>query len=198
MAWLRFHVRFGMERRARPRLTRLHLLPAVRTDCLLLAAISMLQQQLPWHLIHQLPLSQRRLACHLIQCRLRLPFPQRPNLGKHLLGPRAQILSSALTVSLRARFAILNRHSSSTPYHPHEILGCTPARSARSVLSPMHCSARCTVAHFTAPRVYLLCGTSPNRKLESATSSHRVASEPSKGMSNELRTNSPACHCVVG
>ena len=192
MAWLRFHVRLGMERRARPAPIRLHLLPALWPDCLLLAAISMLQQQLPWHLIHQLPLSQRRLACHLIQCRLRLPFPQRPNLGKHLLGPRAQILSSALPVSLRARFAILNRHSSSTPYHPHEILGCSPARSARSVLS------RCTVAHFTASGVYLLCGTSPNRKLESATSSHRVASEPSKGMSNELRTNSPACHCAVG
>ena len=139
MDWLHFHVRFGMERRARPRLTRLHLLPAVRTDCLLLAAISMLQQQLPWHLTNKLRPWQRRLACHLIKCRLRTLFPPRPNLGKHLLGPRAQILSSALPVSLRARFAILNRHSSSTPYHPHEILGCTPARSARSVLSPMHC-----------------------------------------------------------
>ena len=192
MAWLRFHVRFGMERRARPALIRLHLLPALWTDCLLLAAISMLQQQLPWHLIHQLPLSQRRLACHLIQCRLRLPFPQRPNLGKHLLGPRAQILSSALTVSLRAPLLF----STATPRPPPIILTKywdAPRRGLQD-----RSSARCTVAQVTASGVYLLCGTSPIRKLESATSSHRVASEPSKGMSNELRTNSPACHCAVG
>ena len=34
MASLRFHVPFGMERRARPPPIRLHLLPALRTDCL--------------------------------------------------------------------------------------------------------------------------------------------------------------------
>ena len=36
-------------------------------------------------------------------------------------------------------FAILNPYSSSTPFHPHKTLGCTPVRSTRSVLSPMHC-----------------------------------------------------------
>ena len=55
MASLHSHVRFGMERRARPPPIPLHLLPAVRTDCLRLPPISMLQLKFPWHLAFQLP-----------------------------------------------------------------------------------------------------------------------------------------------
>ena len=192
MAWLRFHVRFGMERRARPRLTRLHLLPAVRTDCLLLAAISMLQQQLPWHLTNKLRPSQRRLACHLIKCRLRTLFPPRPPLVKHLFG-RARMLCLRL-IPFHCGPPLL--FSFPTPRLPPFIL--TKHWDAPRLGLQDRSTARCTVAEVTASGVYLLCGTSPIRKLESATSSHRVASEPSKGMSNELRTNSPACHCAVG
>ena len=120
MASLHFHVRCGMQRRARPPPIRLHLLPTVRTDWLGLAPISMLQQQFPCQLAFQLPPSQRRLACYLSKCRLRMPFPQRTYLVKHLLGPRAHILPSTLPVSLRAPFALLNPFSLSKPFHPQE------------------------------------------------------------------------------
>ena len=106
--------------------------------------------------------------------------------------PRAHVLPSPLPVSLRAPLLF----STPTPRPPPIIL--TKYWDAPRLGLQDRSSARCTVAQVTAPRVYLLCGTSPIRKLESATSSHRVASEPSKGMSNELRTNSPACHCAVG
>ena len=120
MASLHFHVRCGMQRRARPPPIRLHLLPTVRTDWLGLAPISMLQQQFPCQLAFQLPPSQRRLACYLSKCRLRMPFPQRTYLVKHLLGPRAHILPSTLPVSLRAPFFLLNPFSLSKPFHPQE------------------------------------------------------------------------------
>ena len=79
------------------------------------------------------------LPSHPMSAAVALP-PQRPNLGKHLLGPRAQMFCLRL-LPFHCGPALLfsTAYSSSTPYHPHEILGCTPARSARSVLSPMHC-----------------------------------------------------------
>ena len=114
LASLHFQVRFGMERRARPPPIRLHLLPAVWTGCLRLPAISMLQQKLPWQLTFQLLPKRRRLACYLNRGRLRMPFPPTPTSRQTSPRPRAQILPSALSVSLRGSFAILIPFSLST------------------------------------------------------------------------------------
>ena len=82
MASLHFQVRFGMERRARPPPIRLHLLPAVRTDCLRLAPISMLQQQFRWHLTFQLPPSRHPL-CSTHHSFLVYPFSSTQRFGMH-------------------------------------------------------------------------------------------------------------------
>ena len=84
MRSLHFHLPFGMDHRARASAIRFRLLPTLRTDNLLVPPISMLQQQLPQHLSHQLPPQQRQLACYPIKIRLRMPSPH-PNLLKHLL-----------------------------------------------------------------------------------------------------------------
>ena len=81
-------------------------------------SLSMLQQklpwQLPWQLTFQLPPSRRRLACYLNRGRLRMPFPPTPTSRQTSPRPRAQILPSALSVSLRGSFAILIPFSLST------------------------------------------------------------------------------------
>ena len=82
MASLHFHVRFGMERRARPPPIPLHLLPVVRTGCLRLAPISMLQQQFRWHLTHQLPPSRHPL-CSTHLSFLVYPFSSTQRFGMH-------------------------------------------------------------------------------------------------------------------
>ena len=139
MDWLHFHVRFGMKRRARPPPIRLHHLPAVRTDCLLVPPISMVQQQLPWYLSFQLPLKRRRLACYLSKGRLRALFPPNAHISSNISSAARACLAFASSRFIACPFAILNPYSSSTPFQPHKTMGCTPARSARSVLSPMHC-----------------------------------------------------------
>ena len=118
MASLRFRNPFGTYHRARPPPIRLHPLAAVRTDWLRPPPISMLQQELPWHLTFQLPPPQRRLACHLIEGRLRMPFPQRPHLGKHLLGPAGIFCLRLFPFDCGPPFALVNPYSSSTPFHP--------------------------------------------------------------------------------
>ena len=85
MRSLHFHLPFGMDHRARAPSIRFRLLPTLRTDDLLIPPISMLQQQLPQHLSHQLPSQQRQLARYLIKTRLRMLFPPLPHLFKHLL-----------------------------------------------------------------------------------------------------------------
>ena len=70
-------------------------------------SLSMLQQKLPWQLTFQLPPSRRRLACYLSRGRLRMPFPPTPTSRQTSPRPRAQILPSALSVSLRGSFANL-------------------------------------------------------------------------------------------
>ena len=85
MRSLHFHLSFGMDHRACAPPIRFRLLPTLWTGDLLVPPISMLQQQLPQHLSHQLPPQHRQLACYLIKVRLPMLFPPLPHLLKHLL-----------------------------------------------------------------------------------------------------------------
>ena len=62
MRSLHFHLPFGMYHRACAPPIRFRLLPTLWTGDLLVPPISMLQQQLPQHLSHQLPPQHRQLA----------------------------------------------------------------------------------------------------------------------------------------
>ncbi len=85
MGSLHLYLPFSMEYPARAPSIRFRLLPTLRTFHLLVPPISMLQQQLPQHLSHQLPPLLRQLARNLIKTRFRMLFPPIPHRLKHLL-----------------------------------------------------------------------------------------------------------------
>ena len=91
MASLHFHVRFGMERRARPPPIRLHLLPVVRTGCLLLPPSPCCNKSSPGSSLGSSPFNSRRRGAALPTISTEVgcgcPSPPRPHLVKHLLGP---------------------------------------------------------------------------------------------------------------
>ena len=126
MRSLHFHLPFGMYHRARAPSIRFRLPPTLWTDYLLVPPISMLQQQLPQHLSHQLPSLKRQLACYLIKARLRMLLPPLPHLLKHRLRTSHKFRLRLFSFHLAPPFALLSSYSKSTSFQPRKKSGMHP------------------------------------------------------------------------
>ena len=125
MRSLHFHLPFGMYHRARAPSIRFRLPPTLWTDYLLVPPISMLQQQLPQHLSHQLPSLKRQLACYLIKVRLRMLFPPLPHLLKHLLCASHKFRLRLFSFHFAPPLLFSVPTPSLTPFSLAKNLGCT-------------------------------------------------------------------------
>ena len=131
MRSLHFHLPFGMYHRARAPSIRFRLPPTLWTDYLLVPPISMLQQQLPQHLSHQLPSLKRQLACYLIKARLRMLLPPLPHLLKHRLRTSHKFRLRLFSFHLAPPFALLSSYSKSTSFQPRKKSGMHPPVNAK-------------------------------------------------------------------
>ena len=127
MRSLHFHLPFGMDHRACAPPIRFRLLPTLWTGDLLVPPISMLQQQLPQHLSHQLPPQHRQLACYLIKVRLPMLFPPLPHLLKHLLCASHKFRLRLFSFHFAPPLLFSVPTPSLTPFSLAKNLGCTPA-----------------------------------------------------------------------
>ena len=126
MRSLHFHLPFGMDHRACAPPIRFRLLPTLWTGDLLVPPISMLQQQLPQHLSHQLPPQHRQLACYLIKVRLPMLFPPLPHLLKHLLCASHKFRLRLFSFHFAPPFALLSSYSKSNSFQPSKKSGMHP------------------------------------------------------------------------
>ena len=126
MRSLHFHLPFGMYHRARAPSIRFRLPPTLWTGDLLVPPISMLQQQLPQHLSHQLPSLKRQLACYLIKVRLRMLFPPLPHLLKHLLCASHKFRLRLFSFHFAPPLLFSVPTPSLPPFSLAKNLGCTP------------------------------------------------------------------------
>ena len=138
MRSLHFHLPFGMYHRARAPSIRFRLPPTLWTDYLLVPPISMLQQQLPQHLSHQLPSLKRQLACYLIKARLRMLLPPLPHLLKHRLRTSHKFRLRLFSFHLAPPFALLSSYSKSTSFQPRKKSGMHPWGVRFFVLNVRH------------------------------------------------------------
>ena len=125
MRSLHFHLPFGMYHRACAPPIRFRLLPTLWTGDLLVPPISMLQQQLPQHLSHQLPPQHRQLACYLIKVRLPMLFPPLPHLLKHLLCASYKFRLRLFSFHFAPPLLFSVPTPSLTPFSLAKNLGCT-------------------------------------------------------------------------
>ena len=154
MRSLHFHLPFGMYHRARAPSIRFRLPPTLWTDYLLVPPISMLQQQLPQHLSHQLPSLKRQLACYLIKARLRMLLPPLPHLLKHRLRTSHKFRLRLFSFHLAPPFALLSSYSKSTSFQPPKKSGMHP--KARWVQFKMGVSFCLPLGNYTGFRDLLV------------------------------------------
>ncbi len=220
MRSLHFHLPFGMYHRARAPSIRFRLLPTLWTDDLLVPPISMLQQQLPQHLSHQLPSQQRQLACYLIKARLRMLFPPLPHLRKHLLRPTHKFRLRLFSFHFAPPFALLSSYSKSTSFQPRKKSGMHPqprdASQNGGELSYTSCCNQATVSFSSnlrqtnrchsllPPRIWAVgpsalpcAGAAPPQR--PALSRHRANSSPATCLANSIPPKRPGrgrpCAC---
>ena len=134
MRSLHFHLPFGMDHRACAPPIRFRLLPTLWTGDLLVPPISMLQQQLPQHLSHQLPPQHRQLACYLIKVRLPMLFPPLPHLLKHLLCASHKFRLRLFSFHFAPPFALLSSYSKSNSFQPSKKSGMHPPEGVHPIL----------------------------------------------------------------
>ena len=135
MRSLHFHLPFGMDHRACAPPIRFRRLPTLWTGDLLVPPISMLQQQLPQHLSHQLPPQHRQLACYLIKVRLPMLFPPLPHLLKHLLCASHKFRLRLFSFHFAPPFALLSSYSKSNSFQPSKKSGMHPCLQYRVIAS---------------------------------------------------------------